>query len=369
MTPITSDLIPLTALLEIDLAAVAANWRQLAALHPGETAAVVKADAYGLGAAKVAPVLARAGCKSFFTAHLEEAAALRPLLPGARLYTLNGLTPHAAADFVAHDVTPVLCSLRELLLWRAEARGQGRVLPVVLHLETGLNRLALPPVDIARLRDDPALLEGVQVEAVIAHLANAELPAHPMNAAQRETFLHLAKAFPGARRSLANSSGMFLGAEYCFDLARPGAALYGLNPTPAKKNPMRDPLRLRAPILQIREIEPGQSVGYNNTFVAKRRTRVATIGVGYADGFLRALSGKGTARFDDTPVPLIGRVSMDLSTFDVTDVAANPGDMLTLLGPGHGADVLATEAATNGYEILTSLGRRYTRRYLHDLAA
>ena len=354
----------MTALLEIDLAAIVANWRQLAAMHGGETAAVVKADAYGLGAAQVAPALARAGCKTFFTAHLEEAVALRPLLPDARLYTLNGLTPHAAADFVAHDITPVLCGLRELLLWRAEARGQGRVLSVMLHVETGLNRLAFTALDLARLRDDPGLLDGLKVEHVIAHLANGEVAGHEMNARQRAALREAAKPFPGAKLSLAASSGMFLGGEYCLDLTRPGAALYGLNPTPGRKNPMRDPLRLRAPILQIREIEPGQSVGYNNTWVAKRKTRVATIGVGYADGLHRALSNKGTARFDDVAVPLIGRVSMDLTTFDVTDVPANPGDMLSLLGPGHGADAFAAEAGTNGYEILTALGRRYHRRYM-----
>lgn len=355
----------MTALLEIDVAAIAANWRQLAAMHTGETAAVVKADAYGLGAAQIAPALARAGCKTFFVAHLEEAVALRPLLPEARFFALNGLVPRAAADFVAHDVVPVLGSLRELLLWRAEARGLGRKLPAILHVETGLNRLAFPPMDLARLRDDPALLEGLNVEYVMAHLANAEMPNHPMNAAQRAALVEIAKSFPGAKLSLANSSGMFLGAEYGFDLTRPGAALYGLNPTPSRsKNPMRDPVRLSAPILQIREISAGESVGYNCSWTATRRTRVATIGVGYADGLLRTLSSNSTARFDDTPIPLIGRVSMDLATFDVTDVTANPGDLLRLLGPGQDADALARQAGTIGYEILTSLGRRYTRRYI-----
>ncbi|MDE2318552.1 MAG: alanine racemase [Rhodospirillales bacterium] len=355
----------MTVQLEIDLGAIAGNWRLLAGLNQGETAAVVKADAYGLGAARVAPVLAKAGCKTFFTAHLAEAVALRPLLPGARLLVLNGLEPHAAADFIAHDIIPVLCSLEEIAQWQAAAVRLERKLPAFLHLETGLNRLALPRRDFEALRDDRALLEGIAVDTVMTHLIAGEAPEDERNQQQLRDFLAMAAAFPGAKRSIANSPGSFLGVDFHLDLTRPGAALYGLNTNPAQAHPMLPVVRLSAPVLQVRAVPAGEGVGYGGTWRAARPSRIATIGVGYADGLHRALSSRATAYFDDTPVPLVGRVSMDLATFDVTDVAANPGDELVLLGPRHGADDLAREAGTIGYEILTSLGRRYHRRYIN----
>lgn len=353
----------MTALLDIDIGAAVANWRFLAGLNQGETAAVVKADAYGLGAEKLAPALAKAGCKTFFAAHLAEAVALRALLPEARIMALNGLLPHAAADFVAHGIVPVLGSLQEIALWRAEARGLGRELPAFLHLETGLNRLALPARAFEALREDGTLLEGVAVDTVMTHLLAADAPEDERNQRQLKDFLAMAAAFPGAKRSIANSPGTFLGADFHLDLIRPGAAIYGLNTSPAQPGEMRPVVKLSAPVLQIRDIQPGENVGYGGSWTAARPSRIATVGVGYADGLHRALSNRGSAYFDDTPVPLVGRVSMDLATFDVTDVPANPGDFLVLLEARHGADALAREAGTIGYEILTSLGRRYQRRY------
>ena len=352
-----------SARLDIDLGAVAANWRQLDAMHPGETAGVVKADAYGLGAVPVAQALAAAGCGIFFAAHLAEAVALRAALPQARIAVLNGVFGHDAAVFRAHGLIPVLSTLAEIAQWRAQARAAGRVLPCFLHLETGMNRLALPVADCAVLAADPTLLEGLRVDVVMTHLLAAEVPEDANNARQLALFSTLLRSFPGVKTSLANSSGMFLGAAFHTDLARPGAALYGLNPTPGAPNPMRPVVTLRAPILQIREVGPGESVGYNGVWRAARNSRIATVGVGYADGYHRSLTNSATACFDDTPVPLVGRVSMDLSTFDVTDTQARPGDWLTLLGPRHDADALAAQARTNGYEILTSLGQRYQRRY------
>ncbi|MDR3504832.1 MAG: alanine racemase, partial [Acidocella sp.] len=330
----------MTALLEIDLGAIAANWHQLAATHPGETAAVLKADAYGLGAARVAPVLAKAGCRAFFTAHLDEAVALRQLLPEARIAALNGLFPHAAADFYEHNITPVLSSLRDIALWHAEAAGLGRPLPCMLHLEMGMNRLGLTARELETLRANPSLLGGVQVDVVLTHLVAADTPDDPVNRSQAMAFYEAARQFPGAKKSLANSSGMFLGPFFHTNLARPGAALYGVNPTPAHPNPMRGVVRLTAPILQIHDVAPGETVGYSGVWRAERPSRIATLGVGYADGYHRALTNAAHAYFDDTPIPLVGRVSMDLTTFDVTDVPATPGDMLTLLGPRHGVDAL-----------------------------
>lgn len=353
----------MTALLDIDLGAVAENWRYLAGLSQGETAAVVKADAYGLGAARVAPVLAEAGCKIFFTAHLAEAVALRAMLPQARILALNGLMPHTPADFIAHDIMPVLGSLAELALWRAAAVRLEHRLPAFLHIETGMNRLALTARELTALRDAPELLEGVSVDTVLTHLVAADTPPDERNQRQLQEFLAKAAQFPGAKRSIANSPGIFLGPEYHLGLIRPGAALYGLNTSPAQPARMRPVVTLSAPILQIHDIPAGAAVGYGGSWRAKRPSRIAVLGVGYADGLHRTLTNRGSAYFDDTPVPLVGRVSMDLATFDVTDVPANPGDLLVLLDSRHGADELGHEAGTIGYEILTSLGRRYQRRY------
>jgi alanine racemase len=353
----------MTAILNIDLDAIAANWTDLAASHAGATAGVIKADAYGLGAAFVAPKLLAAGCRHFFVAHLAEALAVRPLIPGAMLAVLNGLADGEAAVFAAHDITPVLGTSRELALWRAQAARLQKTLPVILHLDTGMARLGFSAADLNNVAPDD--LSGLQVEYVMTHLVSADMPDSPLNQRQAETFFTMAANFPGVKHSIANSSGMFLGKKFESNLSRPGAALYGISPNPGlTRNPMREVIRLRAPILQIRDLQPGESVGYNAFWTAKRHSRIAVLGVGYADGYHRALSSRATARFDATPVPLVGRVSMDLTTFDVTDVPAQPGDYLELIGPGHGVDALAIEAGTNGYEILTSLGRRYERRYI-----
>ncbi len=347
--------------LEISLPAIVANWRSL---RRGPTAAVVKADAYGLGAAAVAPALLEAGCQHFFTAHPDEAIALRPLLPGATLAVLNGLWPGYEAAFVEHSLLPVLGSLAELDRWRSHARTLGRTLPALLHVDTGMNRLGLDRRELAALADDPARLQGITLRYIMTHLATAEDPGDPANERQLARFAAACSQLPAAPRSIANSSGLFLGAAFASDLARPGAALYGINPTPGRPNPQRPAVRLRAQVLQLRDIQPGESVGYNGQWTAARPSRIATVSVGYADGYPRALSNRALAYFDEQALPLVGRVSMDLSTFDVTDAPAlQPGDWLELIGPG-GVDTLAEQAGTNGYEILTALGRRYQRSYL-----
>jgi alanine racemase len=354
----------MTALLEIDLNAIAENWRALDSMHGGATSAVIKADAYGLGAAQVAPKLWGIGCRDFFVAHLSEAVAVRPLIPGAMLGVLNGLLVAEVQEFSSREIVPVLGSLDELAGWRAEAKRLGRHLTTILHIDTGMARLGFSAAELAAVRADDSLLDGLRIDYVMTHLVSADAPEDPMNARQAERFFAAAKQFPGVKTSFSNSSGMFLGAAFSSDLARPGAALYGVNPTPGSKNPMRDVARLSAPILAIHEVEPGETVGYSGFWTAQRPSRIATIGVGYADGYHRALSNRAMAFFDATPVPLVGRVSMDLTTFDVTDVPAEAGDVLVLIGPGHGVDAMAVEAGTNGYEILTSLGRRYQRRYI-----
>ncbi len=348
--------------LTIDVGAVVANWRSLAALHAGETAAVVKADAYGLGAALIAPALAAAGCERFFVATADEGIALRSMVPAAWIAVLNGCPPGFEPACVAHRLTPVLNALDDVARWHSAGRAAGRALPALLQIDTGMSRLGLDAAELSCLVSEADRLDGIDLAFVMSHLRAAEQGNAPDNRAQAARFRDIAACFPGIRTSLANSSGMFLDTIAAADLARPGIALYGGNPTPGRPNPMRPVVGLSAPILQIRVIEAGETVGYNGTWRATRRSRIATIGVGYADGLARSLSNRLTARHQGRVIPQVGRISMDLTTFDVTDQPdLAPGAMLELIGPDHDIDDLAAEAGTIGYEILTSLGRRYRR--------
>lgn len=351
------------ALLEIDLAAIVANWQLLAAAHrPGAVGGVVKADAYGLGARAIAPALHRAGCRHFFTAVLDEALALRPLLPGAMLAVLDDLIAGTESIYRQHGIIPVLGSLGEIACWQREARRAASPLEAILHIDTGMARLGLTENEVLTLGTDPSLLEGISLRYVMTHLVSAECPEDPLNERQRERFAFLAAKLPPAPRSLANSSGIFLGPRFASDLARPGAALYGVNPTPGRANPMHPVVRLRARVLAVRDIAAGESVGYNATWRAARPSRIATLGLGYADGWLRSLSNRGAAFFDGKRLPLVGRVSMDLTTYDATGQAhLAPGAWLELIGPAQPLSAVAAAAGTNEYEILTSLGSRYHR--------
>lgn len=356
------------AVLSIDLAAIVANWR---ALHrpprvggadgqaAGPTvAAVVKADAYGLGARPVAAALYAAGCRHFFVAWLEEALAIRDVVPDAFIAVLGGLIPGTEGDFTAHRVTPVLGTLDEIDRWRR----LGDAAPI-LHVDTGMARLGLDAHALDTLAADHGRI-GWAPRYVMSHFVSSEVADDPLNGRQRVRFQAARARLPAAPASLANSSGIFLGPDYGFDLVRPGAALYGINPTPGRTNPMRPVARLLIRVLAVRDIGAGETVGYNAIWTAARPSRIATAALGYADGFHRALSGRINARFDGAPVPLVGRISMDLTTFDVTDhPAIRPGDWLEVLGPSQTADDLAAAAGTNGYEILTSLGRRFQRVY------
>jgi alanine racemase len=343
--------------LEIDLGAIAANWRHLRRRHGGgPVAAVVKADAYGLGADRVVPALHEAGCRHFFVAHLAEALAIRSLIPGAMLAVLNGLWPGDAPLYRQHGILPVLGSLAEIAAWEG---------PALLHVDTGMHRLGLSAAELDVLAARPELLERVELRWIMTHLVASEVPDDPLNETQRLRFANACARLPQAATSLANSSGLFLGPGYGSDLARPGAALYGVNPTPGAPNPMRPAVRLRARVLQVREIQAGDGVGYNATWRANRPSRIGAVSVGYADGYLRSLSSRGLACFDGRRVPLVGRVSMDLTTFDLTDEpACGAGDWLELIGRELPVDEVAARAGTNGYEILTSLGRRYRRVYV-----
>ena len=353
------------AVLEVNLGAVVANWSALRALHPsGPTAAVIKADAYGLGARKVAAALHAAGCRHFFVAYLPEALAVRDVVPDAMLAVLCGLIPGTEADYTTHHLTPVLGSLAEIERWAEQARSLGQRLGAILHLDTGMSRLGLDDHELTILADDHSRLQGLTIHYVMTHLVTAENPADSINQLQLERFVAARRRLPPAPTSLANSSGIFLGADFASDLARPGAALYGVNPTPGRPNPMRCTVRLMVRVLAVRDVPQRATVGYNGTWVAARPSRIATAALGYADGFHRSLSNRGAASFDGSPIRLVGRVSMDLTTFDVTDhPGVQPGSWLEVLGPHLSPDDVAAAAGTNAYEVLTSLGRRFHRVY------
>ena len=359
------------AVLTVDLGAVIRNYRLLRAKAPNALcAAVVKADAYGLGADKVAPALAAAGCEVFFVAHLGEALDLRPRLPGATICVFNGIAPGAEGEFAENDLVPVLNSLEAVESWTKAARTAGR-LPALLHADTGMSRLGLDDGELERIADEPGLLSGLDIRWFMSHLAVADQPDHPLNELQLERFGAARARLPAMKASLANSSGIFLGSSFHFDLLRPGAALYGVNPTPGQANPMEAVVGLQAPILQLREIDSPGSVGYGASHSITKPTKIVTIAVGYADGYLRSLSNRGRCHVGRYELPVIGRVSMDLLTLDASALPAKlarPGTMVEVISGRHPVDAVARDAGTIGYEILTGLGARYARTYVGGAA-
>ncbi|WP_061933889.1 alanine racemase [Aureimonas sp. AU22] len=352
--------------LRVDLGALARNYRRLVAQAAGAAVAgVVKADAYGLGMDAVAPALLDAGCRTFFVAHLGEALSLRTILPGdAEIFVLNGLVPGDERLCAEAAIRPVLNSLAQLDAWGALGRSLGRALPAAIQVDSGMSRLGLAPDDVAALADDPARLCGVETVLVMSHLACADEPDHPANAAQLSAFEALAARLPQARRSLANSAGLFLGERFRFDLARPGIALYGGAPTAGRPNPMEPVVGLDARVIQLREVPAGAGIGYGFTVVAERAMRLATLSVGYADGWLRSASNRGAAFLEGRRLPIVGRVSMDSVIVDAGDAPLRAGDLVELIGGDATLDSAAAAAGTIPYEILTALGSRYERRFV-----
>jgi len=355
------------AVLEIDLDAVAENFKKLAErVGPNvRVAAVVKADAYGLGVEKVAPALARAGAKTFFVATLDEGLALREILPRAQIAVLNGLVMGEPADFAKAALLPVLNDLGQVATWQGYAERRGGA-PAMLHIDTGMARLGLSRKETQRLIAEPGLLKGFTLVLIMSHLACSSEAAHPLNDTQLDAFHAALKHLPSAPASLAASSGLFLGGDFLFDMVRVGAALYGVNPIPGRPNPMRQTVRLKAKILQVRDVDRGESVGYGAAHRIEQPTRIATIAMGYADGWLRSSSHRGSARIAGKPAPVVGQISMDLLTLDVTDhdpATLIPGSYVELLDERYGVDDAALAAQTIGYEILTSLGSRFHRVY------
>jgi alanine racemase len=359
------------ALLTIDLAALQANWRLLGQKAlPVECAAVVKADAYGCGIEPVTAALENAGCRTFFVADLAEARRVRAISRESVIYVLNGVLPGAGPAFAEVYARPVIGSLVELAEWDRFVSSTNWHGGAALHVDTGMNRLGINADEAAALA--PRIQkENHGITLLMSHLACAETPDHPLNDRQIRLFREIRVMFRGLPASLANSSGIFLGDSAHCDLVRPGAALYGVNPTPHRANPMQPVVGLKGRIVQVRSVARGETVGYGATWTAKRPTRLAVVAVGYADGYLRAASaadGKpgGQAIVAGKRCPLAGRVSMDLLAIDVTDLpdgAARRGEFATLIGGDIGVDQLGAFGHTIGYEVLTSLGRRYHRTY------
>jgi alanine racemase len=358
------------AVLTVDLGAIIENHRRLRREAPdAEVAAVVKADGYGLGLLEVAPALWRAGCRSFFVAHPGEGIALRAALAEAAIYVLHGLQGGTGADLADAALIPVLNHPGEVTSYAALARARGRRLPAALQIDTGMCRLGFAPAELERL--ERADLAALELRLVMSHLACAEETGNPMNQEQLGRFERLRALLPGAPASLANSSGMFLGPAFHHRLCRPGVALYGVNPTPGRANPMAPVVTLEAPVLQVHEVDVPGSVGYGATHRTRAGARIATVPVGYADGYLRAAGARAVASIGGHEVPLVGRVSMDLISLDVSALpagAVRPGVMVELIGGPNGVDALAVAAGTIGYEVLTRLGSRFARRYIRPAA-
>ena len=360
-----------TGILTVDLDAIVANWRKLEKTAvPAECSAVIKANAYGCGAEPVARALAAAGCKTFFVATLEEARAVRAAVPSSPIYVLNGFFQNCGEAYAKIDARPVIGDLNELAEWDVFCRRTGWTGGAAIHIDTGMNRLGLTLTEAQGIV--PRINAGDHgITLVMSHLACAETLNHPLNAKQLATFREIASLYSGVPASLANSSGIFLGAPFQFDMVRPGAALYGVNPTPEADNPMQPVVDLKARIVQTRNVERGEGVGYGGTWTARRPTKLAIVSTGYADGYFRAASSNDGTRGAEVVVagkrcPIAGRVSMDLIAIDVTDLpnnAARRGHMVTLIGEGITVDELAHHFGSIGYEVLTSLSRRHARIY------
>mgnify|MGYP001806294022 CR=1 FL=1 len=357
------------ATLFIDAGAIAANWRALAARAPtAECAAAVKADAYGTGVEAAVPVLSRAGCRTFFVAHVEEGRTVRGYAPDAAIYVLNGLLPGSAGLYPPDRLRPVLGSAEEIAEWSAFVSASGAPGEAAIHVDTGMNRLGLPLPAAKVIGQDLGGL-SFRPSLVMSHFVASETPRSPITTRQLAAFAEVRAWFPGIPGSLANSSGIFLGEAAHHDMVRPGYALYGGQPLADGPNPMRPVVTLEAPIVQVRDIGAGETVGYNAQWTAKGPRRLATISAGYADGYPRSGSSRDNHRGGEAIVggvrcPIAGRVSMDLIVVDVTEAPASAvhrGAPVALIDQTLTVDVAGERVGSIGYEILTRLGRRYAR--------
>jgi alanine racemase len=354
--------------LTIDLRALRRNYLALGTMtEPARAAAVVKANAYGLGVEHVVPVLLSAGCRDFFVAHLQEGVAVKRLLGNvdARVYVLNGLQPGAEMACAALGIVPVLNSLEQVDNWAGAARNRAARLPALLQVDTGMSRLGLSSSELSVLAAEPDRLDGVELLFVMSHLAASETADNALNASQLAAMRQASTLFPGVEVCFSNSGGIFLGRDYHGALARPGIALYGGAPVSGVANAMEAVVRLDVAVIQTRTVTDGVRVGYGGTHIVKGERRLATLAAGYADGLPRSLSGRGAVYYNGVRLPIAGTVSMDSITVDITDLPEGTlklGSMVELIGPNQTLEQLAADAGTISYEILTGLGRRYQRQ-------
>jgi alanine racemase len=360
---------PSAARLSVDLSALTQNHAEVVRrAAPAGVAPVVKADAYGLGVEPIAQKLAVKGADSFFVARMEEGVALRPIVPNARIFVFDGLLRGAAQTYVAHNLIPVLNSVEEIAEYSAHARENRSLLDAAIQIDTGINRLGLSHEDVSALSAAPSsTLNGLNLALIMSHLACADEPVHKLNRTQLERFRASLAALPPAPASLAATAGIELGADFLFDMVRPGLGLYGGNPNPNNSNPYACVATLSAKVIQIREIEIGETVGYGASFTATKPSRLAIIALGYADGLIRAMGPHGQAAIDGIRVPYAGRISMDLTVLDVTEIAADKcarGTEVELLGRAISLEEFALAAGTNSHEVLTSLSKRVSHEYV-----
>jgi alanine racemase len=363
------------AALTINREAIVANYRTLSAIvKPAVCSAVLKADAYGLGANEIAPALYAAGCRDFFVAYLDEGIRLRRLFLEKRLedtiiYVLNGFFEGLEAEFVEHQLIPVLTSLSNIQAWRRLAHqgsGEAGILPAALHVDTAMTRSGIPADELAILAQDPRLLHGIQVKLILSQMAFSDSPDHLIHEEQRRRFQHARHGLPAAPASLAKSATIFLDSSYHYHLVRPGIALYGANQSFVTPNPLQPVLDVWARIYQVQNVKENQGIGYSQTYRFAQDGRVATLAVGYADGYPWSLANTGFVTIAGYRAPIVGRISMDLITVDVTSIPerlVHPGQWAQLIGGAMTIDTLATYAKTTPYEILLRLGNRYRRVY------
>ena len=358
------------ARLTIRLGALKRNYFRVSQEAPGcVVGAAVKANGYGLGSVAVSSALFGAGCRDFFVAYLAEGIEVREALPDVNIYVFNGAMPGTVDELLSHRLMPMVLSLEQLGIWRAQAERLNEPLDVGLHFDTGMGRTGIPGADTERLLGDPSLLEGLTLRHVMSHLATADEPTSDLPMAQLKRFRDIRSRFVNVTASLSNSAGVFRGTEFHFDMVRPGIALYGGSPIGGMTNPMEQTVILQAPIIQFKDVSPGDRVGYGATYEVTKPERHATLTVGYADGYLRSTSNSGAVSVGGHKCPIVGRVSMDLTIIDVTDV---PPEMLYLgapvemIGDNRPIDEVASDAGTIANELLTDLGMRYDVVYTND---
>ncbi|MBX4335176.1 alanine racemase [Bartonella raoultii] len=359
---------PATTVATIDIDAIVENYITLSQhVIPAQCSAVVKANAYGLGANKIAPALYQVGCRTFFVAKIEEALQLKTVLPeNVMIALLNGL-PHATEELIAQSgIVPVLNSWSAIKDWQTLCQKKHKKFPAIIQIDTHMNRLGLDKKELQELIRQPTIFEKAEIKYILSHLANGEDSTHPSNAIQLAAFKAILAKLPTCKVSFANSGGIFLGSDFHFDLVRPGIALYGVDPREKHQTTLKPVLKLQAQVIQSRYVDAGTAVGYKESFVTCRPSTLATISIGYADGWPRLLSNKGSVYFNGHALPIVGYISMDSIILDTTDLDKKPqrGDWVELIGPNQSVEKVARDANTIPNEILTSLGSRYQRIYL-----